>query len=538
MKVKCFAPRGWATSTVVALLLATACSPKEATHNEARGPKARAAGDIARRELPKMTSLQLTVAPTVADVLVGESLDVEVKLKNLTAAVAQVHGPDQPSQFEFILRPKDERQGVLVLSAAAALLARLGEPVVLPTELGPLDPGAQLTYKEDLSKYALDGIPVGQYGLSVAYRVQGERIESEAVPLSVAIPRVSQLAVLSGPSESRLATVFAHGTPGKEIAIFQRESFPEAPNDAVSFRRRTTAAPGCTGVAAAMELDQNQGVRWGAWLEGQALGGAVSEQHTLYVLVEPVPTTLKSPVLQTVGWQPTVNEAAFALLGTNAEAKPTLALLSFSARTKQGTVQTVPLPISEPPAFWRARRREKAGVPVQYDLVTALPAAGGVRVQATAVCPDTGTAAPPTLLAARQEPLAALTMYAVATDQPGVVDALFGPGGNPSRMTFLRLPLAGGKPILEQSFPIQAGPGIPSPTGWALSPEPQATPTVLAKVGEEIVAWALADGQVRRMVLADESAQATHLRLEVVGEELWAIWADPASGLRHRKVPQ
>ena len=527
MKPKRLVLSGWIAPAALALLLATACSPR----GTARG---QATGGTLSKGLPKMTSLQLVVTPTAPDVLVGESLDVKVALKNVTGAVVQVHGPDEPSQFEFVLRPRDHRQSVLVLSAAEALL----EPVPLPTELSPLKPGAQLTYKEDLADYAPKGIPAGQYALSVAYSLNGERVESAAVPLSVLVPQVARLATLSGPSESRLATVFAHGTPGKEMTIFQRESFPETPNDAVSFRRRTTAAPGCAGVAAAVELDRNQGVRWVAWLEGQALGGAVSEQHTLYVLVEPVPTTLTSPVLQTVGWQPTVNEAAFALLGTNAEAKPTLALLTFSAKTKQGTVHTVPLPISEPPAFWRARRREKAVAPMQYDLVTALPAGGGVRVQANAVCPDTGAAAPPTLLAARQEPLVALAMYPVATDQPGVVDALFGPGGNPSRMTFLRLPLAGGKPILEQSFPVQAGPGIPSPTGWALSPEPQAMPTVLAKVGEEIVAWALADGKVRRMVLADESARATHLRLEMVGEELWAIWADPASGLRHRKVPQ
>ena len=73
------------------------------------------------------TSLKLTISPKRAEVLVGESLEVEVTLTNSGTTPFDVPSPDTPSQFEFILRSVDEEGVIHVLSATAALEARTGE---------------------------------------------------------------------------------------------------------------------------------------------------------------------------------------------------------------------------------------------------------------------------------------------------------------------------------------------------------------------------------------------------------------------------
>jgi hypothetical protein len=136
----------------------------------------------------------------------------------------------------------------------------------------------------------------------------------------------------------------------------------------------------------------------------------------------------------------------------------------------------------------------------------------------------------------RKEPLVALGLYLVAGAEPGVVDALFGPAGDPPQMIFLRLPMNGGPPIMEFSLSIPLDVNKQPPSNWALTPTPMSEPVVIAKFGRRLLAWR-PSADPRWFVLAMGASQADHLHLELIGDTVWAIWADAAKGIQYKVVP-
>lgn len=143
---------------------------------------------------------------------------------------------------------------------------------------------------------------------------------------------------------------------------------------------------------------------------------------------------------------------------------------------------------------------------------------------------------PPVVLIERKEPLVALGLYLVAGAEPGVVDALFGPAGDPPQMIFLRLLLKSGVPIMELPLSITLDTDKRPPELWAIPPTPLPEPVVLAKFGRRLLAW-LPSADPRWFVLAMGASQADHLHLELIGDTVWAIWADAAKGIQYKVVP-
>jgi hypothetical protein len=132
----------------------------------------------------------------------------------------------------------------------------------------------------------------------------------------------------------------------------------------------------------------------------------------------------------------------------------------------------------------------------------------------------------------RAEPVAAFAFNPLAGTAASVVDVLLGATGTNGQMTFLRLPLGGGAPLNEWKF--KADQNGQRPTAWALAPTPQPSPVVLAKLGDKLLVCRAASGAWQ--TLAEKAAQAAPLRLEVVGGQVWAVWAEPSTGLNFKRV--
>jgi hypothetical protein len=87
---------------------------------------------------------------------------------------------------------------------------------------------------------------------------------------------------------------------------------------------------------------------------------------------------------------------------------------------------------------------------------------------------------------------------------------------------------------LPVSIPLDADKKPPEP--WAISPTPLPKPVVLAKFGDRLLAWRLS-ADASWFVLAEGASQAEHLHLEVIGDTVWAIWADPVIGIQYKIIP-
>jgi len=483
-----------------------------------------------------MSAVLLTIAPVHPEVIVGESLNVKVTLENTGTEPVEVHSPESPSELEFILRTEEQGREPRMLSEREAMSLRNPESVPeLPTTMATLAPKATLDYTEDLAGLAIPPLEAGRYQVSVAYRLAGERVESPGEPISIVVPQVRALAAAPGPTRGNLSLVFVHAAADKTQAVFHHESAPGAPADGTAYRRATVAPPASvTAAATTVELYRNQGVRWVAWLQDGALAAAVAQLHTLFVSVKPVDLGLKSPELQPVGWQTSDNTAVFAALGTGEGNRVAMAIVSFDARDGgKGRVTTVPLAAAARPTWWAAQyqvENEKA----RLHVVCAAVAEGKMQVQRQTVSLDTGEAEAPVLLTERAEMVAALALSPLA-GEPAAVDALFGPVGDEGKLTLLRLPLDGGKPLGEWTSTAPEGPDKARPSAWAMALALLPDPVVLAKHGNKLLARRAAGGDWAP--LADQAARAVHLQLAVLADGVvWAVWADPRTGIHFRAL--
>jgi hypothetical protein len=478
-----------------------------------------------------MSALKLSVAPESPEVLVGASLFVRVTLANGGQTAAEVPDTLSPSEFEFTLKPVDG--GVArKLSARLARFTRNPDPrPATPRRVKSLAPGAQIEYVENLTNYAVPPLQPGRYRLTVTM-AGGGRLQSAPVPLAIVAPRVSSLAVVTADNTETFALTFAHAAAGGAVDFYQQENRANRPDDGVAYRRFGSAPPlAVGGVAVAVDLAQSRRGRWFGWVQGEAVGGGVGQDQATFARHEPVPLGLKSATLQSVGWQPAIETGRFAVVGTDAQKRVAFALATFQVRGG-GAVKAVPLAAEGLPVKWAARYRP--GDAERYDVVTATVGGQKTRVTRQTVAPEKGTAEPPVVLVERDAPPAALALAPVAADSPGVVDVLFGPAGENGQMTLLRLPLEGGAPQGEWKFVAPMEENKQRPTEWAIPATPLDNPLVLAKLGNKLLMRRAAGGGWR--TLAEGAAEAAHLRLEVVGDQTWAVWADAASGLNYKLI--
>jgi hypothetical protein len=485
-----------------------------------------------------MPRLLLTVTLTRPEVVAGEGVGVQVVLENQGPGPAEVPDPDETSQFEFVLKPPGPGDPPLVLSAYHADLTRYGDPLPdMPVEMVEVAPGGQVVYEQDLANFAVEPIRPGRYMLSVVLGEGPEHVRSAPVPLNVVPPQVRALATCVNLYDQSLLLAFAHEEAGGSDIIFQWKSEPESPEDGVAYRRLTfKVPPAIEGVAHSISLAEEPIPRWFAWLQQGLLGAGLAEAQTLLGKVDPISPGLNSVHLYPQGWQASPGVAEFAAIGTGPQEEVSLALAIFDAEVGwTGRIHTVPLEATRIPRYWAVRFRKDEN-PRRLDVVTAQEGQEKVRLLRQTVSPEARSADPPVVLIERKEPLVNLGLYPVAGAEPGVVDALFGPAGDPPQMLFLRLPLDGGTPIAEFPLSIPLDAKKQPPSNWALTPTPMSEPVVIAKFGRRLLAWR-PSADARWFDLAMGASQADHLHLEVIGDTVWAIWADVAKGIQYKVVP-
>ena len=483
-----------------------------------------------------MSALQIAIISNHCEIVVGESLDVKVVLKNAGSAAIEVPSPSEPIQFEFLLRSVPQQMVVYELSRLQALAARSDEPIpASATRTISLAAGNSASYEDNLSRFTVEPLQPGNYLLSAAYRTSSGQIESPGVSLVISAPKLCALALAASLSGLHQAMIH-QASPGRAV-LLQRLGSAQNPEDGMWYHRGDMSSAMRPGsVAVATECEPSRAVMWYAWTEGESLGAGVAQNQTVFARVVSPPLGLRTPVLQSVGWQDAGESASFVALGTDSHGQVALATVSFLAKGPTSTVRIVPLNTVRLPIRWGVQRRDQGGQ-AQFDVVFAEEIAGAVRVLRQTLIPDAAEATPQFLLVSHSGPLSALTLDPIATVAGGVVDLLFGPTGEKAEMTFLRVPLTGGAPVVSWTFSAYDHPSSKRlPSAWTMASGHTPDPTVLVKLGDKLMFRQRSGNPVSWSDLAEHASLAEYLRLETVGHQLWAIWADPSAGIQFKIV--
>lgn len=486
----------------------------------------------------KMSMLNIEIDLRKDRTLFGESMPVTVTLTNTGQPTLSVHSPDSPSEFEFILRPKDPNKQVIVLTELSALLARDNNPPPsMPFEMVTLSSGTKAIYQDDLAGYQIDPIETGEYQLSVAYAGNGERIESKTVNLGVVPANISHLTAVN--DNDSLFVTFSHHDSKNIGQVFRHESRSENPNDGVAFQRAKTTSL-VSGVASAQAVSEDEELDggWFAWLDGDALGAGADQFNTLFMTIDPIPLTLQSAVLQPAGWRTGVNDAQFAVVGLNQKGEISFASVNFSALNKTGTVHTAPLLLAKLPEHWVAGLRSGSTGNDQYDFISSLESGTELKIVHQVLMPRSGKAGSEVVLYKSEKKLStlALSLPVVINEQSNMLDVLLGSLSDPSQITFLRIPLDGGEPELTYTFTIKVDLHGNQPEQWAISPAGYPEPIVVVKFGNRILAKKFGANS-QNFILSEQAEHVHHLQLTQVGEAIWLLWSDDSDGVHYKKLP-
>ncbi len=482
-----------------------------------------------------MSNLNISLHIPKPEILLGESLMVEVTLENSGGDAVEVPSPDSDREFEYALRRIDpDPAPPVIVSAKKARRQKTVETVPdLPRFLAKLNPQQKLVYPEDLSTYLIPAPPVGHYEITAAYDTGMQTLTSSAASVDIVAPRVADLAAVTTANWNKLASVFVHQNQDGTWAVFQRESSPDRFQEGVQYRRidlpQSSTAP---MVATAIELDFDPSGRWFAWLEQTGLGAGVAQEATLFARIPPTAVALKNPRLYPIGWQPSGESAVFLVLGTDPRGRVALTAITFEA-AGTAAASTVVLAAAKPPTHWAARLAGMDPDPV-FDVIWAETGPGRTWLFRQNVTPKTGQVGAVQALCEHSEALAAISLYPLKGSTPDVVDLIYGPSKEATPFNFLRLPLTGGNPVLDIDIPQPQKDSPILPRAWALAAKPLENPVALALLDNKLMLVRMAP-QPQWQVLNQETRQAGHLHLEVVGEDnLWAIWADTRLGIQYQ----
>ncbi len=485
-----------------------------------------------------MSNLKISLRILIPEIVLGESLWAEVIMENVGTDSIEVPSPEYGADFEYLFRRTDIDPPLqFKVSARNAIhmktMDTMPEP---PIEKVPLKPGERFSYREDLTPSIIPAPSVGAYNIQVIYNAADGQIMSAAASVAIVLPRIVKLSAAIGPKVQKLVSVYAlQGNQG-QYSIFQRESDEENPAEGLDFRRIDTQ-PASAGpqVATTVELDDNPSGRWFAWLEEKGLGAGVAQEATLFAQVPPTAVGLKTPRLYPVGWQPSGESAIFLVLGTDPQGRVALTAITFEA-VGTAAVRTVALAAAKPPTHWAARLAGMDPDPV-FDVVWAEAGPGRTWLFKQSVTPKTGQAGAVQALCEHSEALAAISLYPIKGNTADVVDLIYGPSKENTPFNFLRLPLTGGKPVLDIDIALpQRDPPV-LPREWALAAKPLENPAALALLDNKVMLLRMAP-QPQWQVLTQETRQAGHIHLEVVGDDiLWAIWADAQLGMNYQHIP-
>ena len=477
-----------------------------------------------------MTTLTLGLAFNRAVVLMEQAIDVTVTLKNTGTAVAVVHSPDDPSEFEFIVRPERAPSAARVLSARRSDLARSGDPIPkLPVDMASLLPGQELSYPEDLAQYAVPQLEPGRYAVAVAYRLGNDRFVSSEIALEVTVPQVRAMAVAVAPVEQRLTTVFVAQAAKDVSTLLQRESNPQDPVDGVAYARRNLRAP-VSAVATAVELQRHQGGRWYAWLEQDALGGGVAQFKSAFAAHDPVPLGLQHTVLHPVGWQAAADRFTALALGTAPGGGVAIAIADMFYK-QPANIQLQALAVKTIPGFWRANFGDN-----RFEMVYAEQGNNAARIFRQSIVKGADSASDPKPLFEYSGTVLALALNPLRLNNESVADILFR-STTPATIELVRLRVNDGAVISRWVLAVPRDDRGQFPDAWALAATALPNPAILTKLGDRLLERRV-DGNGVWTPLATDSTAAGNLHLVVISDrDTWAVWSDPARGIQYRRVP-
>jgi hypothetical protein len=281
-------------------------------------------------------------------------------------------------------------------------------------------------------------------------------------------------------------------------------------------------------------MDEGPGYRWFAWTEDTHIGAGRGWNQDLSRLVKPTATGLTSPRLVESGRQFGDGRGAFYVVGAEA-GKPTLKEFTFSG-DPQPVVTTRSFPFGEALPKRIAVRHVVQGKLAIAQLLCEEVAGGTTRIVLRTIGPAAGPAAaePPKVILEHAGRIEAMEIEPRGTATKGAVDVLLAPTSQDKdqRMTYLRVPLAGGQ-AAKWSFEPPKGQGSPAVEGWCIAPASIEDPPVLAKVKDRLLlSTAGAAAGTDWKLVSEDAAHAIQLRLVAMGSgELWATWIDRSKGI-------
>jgi hypothetical protein len=393
-----------------------------------------------------------------------------------------------------------------------------------PPEMKTLASGAVLDYAEDLSVWALEPVPPGEYQVTAVYVHGGRVYRSAPRALRVVLPRFEKTAATAGLSRARLGEVVLQAIGGR-FAIAQREA--EEPGTG-TWLERVRPSVAVDGLAIATEVDEDSRDRWIAWLEGGAFRAGIWQNRNQIRVTDPLPLGLQSPLLVACGWQYADARALFVAAGYSGGR----AVAKFISVAVEGPPQVheADLAGSLPRRLDATFVREGARDAVYLCWTEEQP--GGAKIYARKYVPGKPVRNPALLIAQAQAPPVAVAIEPVSSDSPPLLRAVFGPGPQ-RKMIYSFIPLAKGGKRRDQEFTAPAAREAPGP--WSIAAGPGRNHLVVVQVGGRLM-FTRTGGSGAWHVLVENVPPSSAAGLFAVRDP-WAVWNDPAVGLCYRRVP-
>ena len=488
-----------------------------------------------------MSGVQISLSLPSPRWVIGQPFIVTVQLHNTTEVPVQVPTTLSPSEFEFRLTSA-ELQVAREISGARLRQGKRRDPAPAPRTLTSLAPGAKADYAENLAEYAQPPFAPSHYEVTVRWTKGTPGSDtSPASSLQIVGPKAVSVVPVSDPANGP-AVLWASQEGDGTVQLLEGEGGPEHPAASTSHEWARVAGQGVPDMALAVAALPQDGTRWFGYLEGGQLRAGVAQGATVFFMSEPLALSLPQPRLHRFAWQTSVNNALFLALGTAVDhTSATLAMVAVSA---DGMNRITPVAFSTegPVLDWAAQLVMADGAAASLALVLAVQSPAGVRLLGYDVAAD-GRVLGARELALRAEPLHTMALAPLPpADREtsgvsgAVIDALFGPSGSPPRLNFLRLPLDGRAASSELAVPVPVDPPGQAATAWALAPCHSSAPRMAGRYGHQLIGKVLVPAG-KGFVVTPDAKDATQLHLDLMGDDWWAIWVDPALGLRYARLP-
>ncbi|VAW73638.1 hypothetical protein MNBD_GAMMA10-1207 [hydrothermal vent metagenome] len=501
------------------------------------------------QKVNKIISLVLELTIDKTTVLSGEPVNVSVKLTNSGSVSVEVYPEDASGELEFILRSKDG--GInLLLSQTQDLRNKLNHRTPsLFEEFIDLPSGEYRVYQTDIAAYSNVAIPVGQYTLLARLEKGGMRFESKPVNINVEKINIQSVIVYSASSLNNISMISPHlNNKIQSVTIYYKESWLKMPYDGVFYQRNIFPSnKQINGLSGAVKYGISNHETWLAWLKGDVLEMQLGSKGKIYYTTDSIETSLQHTQLYPVGWQLSMPEAYFAVMGLDKQQHLTLSLIKNDEYSGKAIIYPVLLDIDKLPNRWKLKNIFGKDRNITSYLLLETIENGISKVEMLVLKPLEGVIVKRYTLPGITGKLEALSMNPISTwfeaeleaeDQEEVdviADLLFKTNGKNPQMTFMRFSDKHEKPVIQHTFPLIKDKNNQLASHWTLSPAPLENPQAIAVLQDSIIAKKLTDDSPF-VVLSEHSSGAKYLNLELMGKELWAIWVDPESGFEYIPV--